>query len=172
MIQLVINTNMLREINERRLIRAYARFMYNTEEDVTNDVNIRNNLIQLFDWDVNGDRGLKVYCSKFESIKRKDWDRLIQFIKENHYEIELLSRPDRKERKLKSEKIIDSVIQARELHNKERFTDENYTISGRGRKARPCVYEGREYKSRMECLYKEKLTKRQLHEYLKKTNQI
>ena len=66
MIQLVINTNLLREIDERKLINAYARFIYNDEKDITDDEIIRNNLIQLFDWDENGENGLEIYCSKFE----------------------------------------------------------------------------------------------------------
>ena len=83
MIQLVINTTMLREIDERRLINAYARLIYETEVDITDDNVIKVNLIKLFDWDINGDNGLGVYCGKFESIKRKDWITLIQFIKDN-----------------------------------------------------------------------------------------
>lgn len=172
MIQLVVNTNLLREIDERKLINAYAHFMYNNEEDISNDTIIKNNLIQLFDWDENGDDGLGIYCSKFESIKRKDWERLIQFIKNNRYEIELLSRPSVKEKKLESIKIVNDALEAKEQHNIERFTDENYKVSGRGKKAKTCIYNGREYKSRQECIYKEGLTKYQLYQYLKNTNQI
>ena len=172
MIQLVVNTILLREIDERRLINAYARFMYNDEEDISNDTVIKNNLIQLFDWDINGDNGLGIYCGKFESIKRKDWEKLIQFIKENHYEIEQLSRSFVKERKLEAIKIVNNILEAKEQHNIERFTNENYKVSGRGKKARTCIYEGREYKSRQECIYKEGITKYQLYEYLKKTNQV
>ena len=80
MIQLVVNVELLREIDERKLINAYARFMYNDEKDITDDVQIKENLIQLLDWDENGDSGLGVYCSKFEKIKRKDWEFLINFI--------------------------------------------------------------------------------------------
>lgn len=172
MIQLVINTNMLREIDERKLINAYARFMYNDEKDTTDDVQIKENLIQLLDWDENGDNGLGIYCSHFEEIKRKDWEFLINFIKENSYEIELLSRSHVKERKLESIKIINDVLEEKKQHNIERFTSENYEVSGRGKKARSCIYEGREYKSRQECMYKEGLTKYQLWIYLKNTNQI
>ena len=50
MIQLVINTSLLREIDERKLINAYARFMYNDEKDTTDDTQIKENLIQLLDW--------------------------------------------------------------------------------------------------------------------------
>ena len=71
MIQLVVNTNMLREIDERKLINAYARFMYIDEKDVTDDIQIKTNLIELFDWDINGDNGLGIYCGKFEKIKGK-----------------------------------------------------------------------------------------------------
>ena len=172
MIQLVVNVELLREIDERKLINAYARFMYNDESDITNDNRIKENLIQLLDWDKNGSNGLEIYCSHFEEIKRKDWELLINFIKENSYEIELLSRSHVKERKLESIKIINDVIEEKKQHNIERFTDNNYQVSGRGKKARPCIYEGREYKSRQECMYKEGLTKYQLWIYLKETNQI
>ena len=172
MIQLVINTTLLREIDERKLINAYARFMYNDEKDTTDDLQIRENLIQLLDWDKNGDNGLGIYCSHFEKLKEKDWNRLIQFIKENHHEIKSISFYPAKERKLESIKVINSVIENKKKHNTERFTDSNYKVSGRGKKARPCVYEGREYKSRQECMYKEGLTKYQIWKYLKDTDQI
>ena len=120
----------------------------------------------------NGDNGLGIYCSKFEKIKEKDWEFLINFIKENDSEIELLSRSNIKKRKLESIKIINTAIEAKKKYNQERFTSENYKVSGRGKKARPCTYEGREYKSRQECMYKEGLTKYQLWLYLKNTNQI
>lgn len=172
MIQLVVNVELLREIDERKLINAYARFMYNDEKDTTDEIQIRENLIQLLDWDKNGDNGLGIYCSHFEKLKEKDWNRLIKFIKENHHEIKSISFYPAKERKLESIKVINSVIENKKKHNKERFTDSNYKVSGRGKKARPCTYEGKEYKSRQECMYKEGLTKYQLWIYLKETNQI
>ena len=172
MIQLVINTNLLREIDERKLINAYARFMYNDEKDTTDDTQIKENLIQLLDWDENGDNGLGIYCSKFEKLKEKDWTRLIQFIKENHYEIKYIAFYPLKDRKLDSVKIINDAIEAKEQHNRERFTDENYQVSGRGKKAKTCIYNGKEYKSRQECIYKEGISKYQLYCYLKETNQL
>lgn len=172
MLQLIVNVNLLREIDERKLINAYARYFYNTAEDVTNDVKIKENLNQLLDWDINGENGLGIYCSKFESIKRTDWEILIQFIKENHHEIKSIAYEFVKERKLKSIKVVNSILEAKEQHNVERFTDENYKVSGRGKKAKSCVYEGRGYSSRQECIYKEGLTKNQLYLYLKNTNQL
>ena len=172
MIQLVINTNMLREIDERKLINAYARYEYESEKDVTEDISIQNNLIQLFDWDINGDKGMGIYCGKFESIKRKDWDILIQFIKDNHYEITRIAQIYLKEKRLENIKVINSILEAKEERNRERFTDENYQVSGRGVKAKTCIYKGREYKSRQECIYKEGITKRQLYRYLEETNQL
>ena len=172
MIQLVVNVNLLREIDERKLISAYARFMYNDEKDTIDDIQIKENLIQLLDWDKNGDNGLGIYCSKFEKLKDKDWDFLINFIKNNKDEIKKISYYPVKERKLESIKIINDVITAKKQHNIERFTDSNYKVSGRGKKAKPCIYEGKEYKSRQECMYKEGLTKYQLWIYLKNTNQI
>ena len=118
MIQLVVNVELLREIDERKLINAYARFMYNDESDITDDNRIKENLIQLLDWDKNGSNGLEIYCSHFEEIKRKDWELLINFIKENGYEIELLSRSHVKERKLESIKIINDVIEEKKQHKK------------------------------------------------------
>lgn len=172
MIQLVVNVELLREIDERKLITTYARLLYTTEEDTNNEIKIRENLEQLFDWDINGDDGLGIYCSKFERIKKKDWEFLINFIKSNAFEIKRCSYSEAKERKLKSIKVVNDAIEAKEQHNKERFTNENYEISGRGKKARPCVFEGREYKSRQECMYKEKITQSQLYRYLEATNQL
>ena len=172
MIQLVINTSLLREIDERKLINSYARFVYNNESDITDDNKIKENLIQLLDWDKNGDNGLGIYCSQFEEIKRKDWEFLINFVKENGKEIEFISRSSVKKRKLESIKVINDSIEKKKQHNIERFTSEEYKVSGRGKKAKPCIYEGREYKSRQECMYKEGLTKYQLWIYLKETNQI
>ena len=172
MIQLVVNVELLREIDERKLINAYARFMYKDESDTTDDNKIKNNLIELFDWDKNGDNGLGVYCGHFEEIKRKDWEFLINFIKENSAEIEFISRNDVKKRRLEFIKIVRDSIEKKKQHDVERFTSENYKVSGRGKKAKPCIYEGREYKSRQECMYKEGLTKYQLWIYLKNTNQI
>ena len=172
MISLVVNVNLLREIDERKLINTYARLIYTDEEDVSNDVKIKENLIKLFDWDINGENGLGIYCGKFESIKRKDWDILINFIKENRHEIKTLSYTQAKERKLESLKVVFNTLEAKEQHNIERFSNKNYKVSGRGKKAKTCIYEGREYKSRQECIYKEKITKHQLYEYLKKTNQL
>ena len=172
MIQIVINTSLLREIDERKIINAYARFCCNKEVDISDDVIIKSNLIELFDWDKNGDNGLGVYCSKFENLKKKDWERLVKFIKDNKHEIKRLSSKYVKNKKLESIKIINDAIEAKEKHNKERFSDENYQISGRGKKAKPCIYEGRKYKSQQECLYKEGLTKFQLYQYLLKTKQL
>ena len=172
MIPLVVNVNLLREIDERKLINAYAHFMYNDEKDISDEVQIKENLIQLLDWDKNGDNGLGIYCSHFESIKNKDWNKLITFIKENHHEIKVLSYSDVINRKLESIKIVNDALQAKEKHYLERFTDKNYKVSGRGKKAKPCIYEGRSYKSQQECMYKEGITKYQLYKYLKETNQI
>lgn len=172
MIQLVINTNLLREIDERKLINAYAHFIYNDEKDITDDEIIRNNLIQLFDWDENGENGLEIYCSKFESIKRKDWDRLIHFIKINGKEIELLSRSSVKSRKLEDIKIIRDSREAKIERDRERCTNENYVASSNGKKARPCTYEGRTYSSRQECMYKEGISQSKLYRYLEKTGQV
>jgi hypothetical protein len=172
MIQLIVNVNLLRELDERKLINAYARYVYNTEDDTSDDVKIKENLIQILDWDKNGDNGLGLYCSKFESLKEKDWKVLIQFIKDNRHEIKHLSYTPLKEKRLEDIKIVNNLLEAKEQHNIKRFTDENYQVSGRGKKARPCIYEGKEYKSRQECMYKEGLTKYQIWKYLKETNQI
>ena len=172
MIQLVINTNMLRELDERRLINTYARLVYNGEEDTSNENKIKENLLQLLDWDINGDRGLGIFCSKFENIKRKDWNILINFIKDNHHEIRELSYGHAKKRRLESIKVVNSVLENKKERIKTRFKDSNYKVSGRGKKAKPCIFEGRSYKSRQECMYKENITQHQLYNYLKETNQL
>ena len=172
MIQLIVNVNLLREIDERKLINAYARYIYKDEEDISNEIKIKENLIQLLDWDKNGDNGLGFYCSKFESIKRKDWDFLINFIKENSFDIKKIAFYPAKEKALESIKIINNFIETKEKHKRQRFNDVNYKVSGRGKKAKPCIFEGRHYKSRQECIYKENITKNQLYNYLKSTNQL
>jgi len=170
--QFVVNVNLLRELDERKLINAYARYMYNDEEDTSNDIRIKENLIQLLDWDENGDEGLGLYCSHFESIKPKDWEKLIQFIKENHHEIKYIAYTPVKERKLESIKIVNDTLEAKKKHNIERFTDSNYKVSGRGKKAKPCEYNGVIYKSRQECEYKTGISRNKLYEYLKETGQL
>lgn len=173
MIQLIINTSLLRELDERKLINAYIR-LYENEEDVSSDIKIKENLTKLLDWDNSGQYGLGIYCSNFEEIKRKDWEILINFIKENSYEIKTLAVQEGciREKKKEFSKVLRNFLEEKEQHNIERFTDINYSVSGRGKKARPCIYEGREYKSRQECMYKEGITKYQLYEYLKKTEQL
>lgn len=172
MIQFVVNVNLLRELDERRLIHSYARLLYNDIPDITEDFKIKSNLESLLDWDINGDKGLGIYCSKFESLKEKDWNLLISIIKEHSQEIKNIASSFAKKRRLNSIKVVNDAIQAKEQRNKEKFSDENYTVSGRGKKARTCVYKGKEYKSRQECIYKEDITKAELYKYLKETNQM
>lgn len=172
MIQLVVNVNLLRELNERSLIHAYAKHMISDDSDFTDDTRIRNNLKNLLDWDVNGDNGLGIYCSKFEKLKEKDWVKLVNIIKENAYEIKNLSYSPNKVKRLENLKIIKDAKEQKESRDRERCSDENYQVSGRGRKAKSCIYEGREYSSRQECMYKEGLTQNQLYRYLEKTNQV
>lgn len=172
MIQLVVNTNLLREIDERKLINAYARFMYNDKKDTTDDIQIKENLKQLLDWDENGDSGLGVYCGKFESLKSKDLELLVRFIKENQIEIQEMSQIPSEKRRLESIKIINDTLESKKQYNIARFTDENYEVSGRGKKAKSCVYNGKTYKSRQECIYKEQISQNKLYKYLKETNQI
>ncbi len=174
MIQLVINTVLLRELDERKLINAYARYKFNDHKSVVDPHEIKNNLKSLLNWDINGDNGLALYCGKFESIKRKDWDKLIEFIQENGEEITKIAIyndfPEKRE--LEDQKVLNSTLEKKELHNIERFTDKNYTVSGRGKRAKPCEYNGKIYSSRQECRYKEGITQNQLYRYLERTNQI
>ena len=172
MIEIVVNSNLLREIDERKLINHYARLSYYDISDITDEIKIRKNLEDILNWDVYGDRGLKVYCGKFESLKEKDWTFLIELIKANSEEIKHISYRTIKAKRAEKKKVIDNFFESKEQHQIERFTDENYTVSGRGKKARPCVYEGKEYKSRQECMYKEGITRNQLYKYLKQTKQI
>ena len=172
MIQLVVNVNLLRELNERSLIHAYAKHMVSDSSDLKDDIRIRNNLKNLLDWDVNGDNGLGIYCSKFEKLKEKDWVRLVNLIKENAYEIKNLSYCPNKAKRLKNLKLIKDAKEQKESRDRERCSNENYEVSGRGKKAKTCIYEGREYKSRQECMYKEGITQNQLYRYLEKTGQV
>ena len=172
MIQLVVNSNLLREIDERKLINVYARLIYENKDDITDDSIIKDNLIRLLDWDVNGDNGLGVYCSKFESIKNKDWERLTNIIKTNGDEIEVISRKSLKEKRLEDKKIVDSYFESLEKRRIEHFTNPNYKETNRGKKGRPCEYNGRVYTNRQECIYKEGITKNQLYQYLKRTGQV
>lgn len=172
MLQFVVNVNLLRELDERRLIHSYARLLYNDIPDITEDFKIKSNLENLLDWDINGDKGLGVYCSKFESLKEKDWNLLISIIKEHSQEIKNIASSFAKKRRLNSIKVVNDAIQAKEQRNKEKFSDENYVVSGRGKKAKTCIYKGKEYKSRQECIYKEDITKAELYKYLKETNQM
>lgn len=172
MIQLVVNVNLLREIDEKKLINTYARLIYLNEEDTSVDFKIRDNLKKLFDWDINGENGLAIYCSKFESLKEKDWIWLINFIKENAYEIRTKSYIYAKEKRLEDIKKVESFLEQKESKQRKRFLDKNYKVSGRGVKARPCIYKGRKYSSRQECIYKENISKYELYIYLKETNQM
>lgn len=172
MIQLIINSTLLREIDERALINRYARFCYEDEESVTNDTIIQQNLANLLDWDANGTVGVPIFCSRYESIKRRDWPRLIQFIKDNKAEIKSIAYVPLKRKKLENIKQIQTREELRELKNIETFTNPDYEVSNRGKEAKPCIYEGREYKSRQECRYKEGLTQNQLYRYLERTGQV
>jgi len=170
MIPLIINTLMIREIDERKLINAYAKLVYEDSNSITNDTIIKQNLEKILDWDSCGDQGLGIYCSKYENIKRKDWEKLISFIKENSYEIKTIA--PLKAKKLDFQKKILTAKEKRELHNKERLLSEDYQFTGRGKKAKSCIYNGKFYKSRQECIYKEGITRYKLYKYLEQTNQL
>ena len=172
MIQLIVNVNLLREIDERKLINAYARFIYLSEEDITDEDKIKENLIKLLDWDKSGISGLEIYCGKFESIKRKDWPILIDVIKTNSQEIKNIACRYVKEKQLEQSKVIKDEREKSRLKLIEHFNDENYEAKSNGKKAKPCVYEGRSYKSRQECQFKEGISHRKLYAYLEKTNQL
>lgn len=168
MIQLIINTNLLREIDERKLINRYARFFYEDENSVTDDNIIKQNLMQLLDWDQNGESGVPIYCSKFESIKRKDWNVLIQFIKDNKEEIKSISYIPRKKRELENKKIGLNIVEKTRLRKEEIYGDPNYAP----KRGMSCIYKGKKYNSRSECIFKEGLSKRKLYEYLEETGQL
>ena len=161
---------MIREVDERKLINAYAKLVYEDSNSITNDTIIKQNLEKILDWDSCGDQGLGIYCSKYENIKRKDWEKLISFIKENSYEIQTIA--PLKAKKLDFQKKILTAKEKRELHNKERLLSEDYQFTGRGKKAKSCIYNGKFYKSRQECIYKEGITRYKLYKYLEQTNQL
>lgn len=172
MIQLLIKTDLLRELDERKLIKAYVRLVYIDMEDVEDNLKIKNNLVQLLDWDANGDNGLGIYCSKFEDLKRQDWNNLIELIKDHKEEIIKLSKEIESKKSLENRKQVQSYLEKVNKKKEERYLDRNYTVSGRGKKARPCTYKGRTYKSRTECVYKEGISKFRLQQYLKETGQL
>lgn len=159
---------MLREIDEHKLLSKYARLFYRSDEDINNEDIIKNNLIKLLDWDKSGDNGLGFYCGKFENIKRKDWEFLINFIKSNSQTIKSIGLDDNV--KLEEFKLIKTELEKKEEKIKQHFIDENYKVKRKS--AKPCIYEGKTYKSRQECMYKEGLTKAQLYKYLIDTKQL
>ena len=163
---------MLRELDERRLISSYARLVYENPEDLTDDKRIRRNLESILDWDIRGDRGLAIFCSKYENLKRRDWKKLIQFIKDNSFEIHNISYGYRKQKREMEKKRILSEKEKLEYHRREKYTKDDYKVTTYGKPAKGCVYEGRYYKSRLECRYKEGITQNQLYRYLEKTGQV
>lgn len=173
MIQLVINSVLLREIDERKLINAYARLMYEDISSVESDETIRNNILNLLDWDYAGNKGLEIFCSRFEKIKRKDLDLLISFIKSNGKEIKNIASKYIKNKKLERNKKILDERAKKELKYKENLINKgNDYKPNRGKKAKPCTYEGRKYKSVKECMFKENLKRSEVYKYLVLTGQM
>lgn len=166
MVPLVINTILLREIDENKLIKSYANHYYFNQDDVVNDIKIKQNLEELLDWDKTGDNGLALYCGKYESIKRKDWEVLINLIKTKCPKLKANPIP------LNKSKEIKTLEELQEKKNKERYTNSNYQLSNIGKPAKSCNYKGKIYKSRLECMYKENITKAELYKYLALTNQL
>jgi hypothetical protein len=166
--QIIINTSLLRELSKSKLLTYYGRFYYVDNEDLTNEEKIRSNLLDLLDWDTNGDSGLELFCSRFESIKRSDLKELVKFILNNTDEIIKRSKKEFKLRELEHQKVIRTHFEILEDKRKKHFCDENYEVNPYGKPAKETIYEGRRYKSRQECMYKEGLTKAQLYKYLKK----
>lgn len=165
--QIVINTSLLREVSKSKILNYYAHFYYFDELDLTDENRIKDNLLNLFDWDMNGDSGLGVFCSKFESVKRKDLDRITKYILENANKIRKLSKEHFKERVLNFNKLILTKDEISEQKKKDHFCNKNYEVNPYGKPAKVTVYKGRVYKSRQECMYKEGITKNQLYQYLK-----
>lgn len=166
--QFIVNTNLLREIDEREFLKAYARLVYTGDLDVTDDATIRVNLIELMDWEKNGSAGLGIYCGKFEKLKEKDFIMLIDKIKE--YKEFIIGESKNSTRKLPHKK--EKAIKLETFKKGDRYKDVNYEPSNRGKLARPCIYEGREYRSRTECMAKEGLTQNKLYRYLERTGQV
>ena len=170
MIQIVINTQLLRELDENKLINAYARLAYLDKSDIEDDLKIKENLLKIFDWDYLGSHGLEIFCSKFEKISRKDINYLVNFIKDNSSKIITYSYKYAKKKRLEKNKEIIDKIKKKELQTIKHYTDENY--QAKQYNALSCTYNGKYYSSRRECLYKEKLTKYKLYKYLKETGQM
>lgn len=166
--QIVVNSTLLREFPKNIFLLYYARFYYKSDEDLTNEGVIQNNIKDLLDWDANGDSGLEIFCSKFESLKRRDLKTLTDYIINKAEEIKKKAKEPIKLRELEHYKVIRSEQEKQEEKIKEHFCDENYEANPYGKPAKVTIYEGRVYKSRQECMYKEGLTKNQLYQYLKK----
>ena len=166
MLQFIILTNMLRELDERSLINHYARLTYLDDSDVVDEVKIKNNLEKLLNWDINGDKGLALYCGKFENLSRKDWIQLTEFIKFHGKEIKEIASRFSKQKKLDNIKEVLDWLDLKEQHNIKVFSDPDYKVTKRGKPAKTCIYKGKEYKSRQECMYKEGITKAELYKYL------
>ena len=83
-----------------------------------------------------------------------------------------LSKNPYKDLKDKDDKFIYLTLVNEEAKKIKRYSNINYTVSGRGKKAKTCTYNGTTYKSRIECMYKEHLSKAQLYKYLRETNQV
>ena len=129
--QLVIKTSLLRELDEYKLVEAYAHLVYVDSTDVENDIKIKDNLIKILDWDVNGDNGFALYCSKFEDLKRKDWKKLISLIKINKDDIIRISK-NKSQQALQNIKEVHSYLENEEAKKIKRYSNINYTVSGRG----------------------------------------
>lgn len=166
--QFVVNSTLLREFPKNLFLLYYAKFYYIDDDDLTNDEKIKQNIIDLLDWDANGDSGLEVFCSRFESLKRNDVAELVKYIKDNSKQIIEKSKESTKIRALEHKKVIREQEEIKEEKMKEHFCNEDYEPNPYGKPAQETVYEGRIYKSRQECMYKEGLTKNQLYQYLKK----
>ena len=122
--QLVIKTSLLRELDEYKLVEAYAHLVYVDSADVENDIKIKDNLIKMLDWDINGDNGFALYCSKFEYLKRKDWKKLISLIKINKDDIIRLSK-NKSQQALQNIKEVHSYLENEEAKKIKRYSNIN-----------------------------------------------
>ena len=170
--QIVINTSLLREFPKSKFLLCYAKFYYLTDEDISSEGKIQENIVDLLDWDKHGDSGLEIFCSRFESIKRRDLKMLVQYVLDNVNEIKRLSKKYIELRALENQKVIRTNEEILEEKMKKHFCAEDYEVNPYGKPAKKTIYKGRVYKSRQECMYKEGITKAQLYKYLKKNEKF
>ena len=170
MTDLIVNSTLLREFEERDLLNYYTYYVKN-QEDIEDEVKIRANLEYILDWERSGEAGLGIYCGKFEYPREVDWQELIKLIKDTG-QIILDNKPEnakpKQEGKIKytthNEKYLDKYV-LNNIFVKEKKVPPRIAPKG-------CWYQGVYYPSRYQAIAKTGLKKRELYKYLEETGQL